>query len=120
MSPQDERLWATLAHVGSFVTAWFALGLFAPLVVLLPLAMLYQHGALLDVVRQALHGVAAAAAGLLLASGIKMALPYRREPWALLMGLLALAGVGWLHWPLLAVLLVLAPCSITLAARRAR
>jgi uncharacterized Tic20 family protein len=31
----EERNWALAAHVGSFVTAWFALGLFAPLLVLL-------------------------------------------------------------------------------------
>ncbi len=31
----EERNWAVAAHVGSFVTAWFALGVFAPLLVLL-------------------------------------------------------------------------------------
>jgi len=31
----DERNWAVAAHIGSIVTAWFALGLIAPLVVLL-------------------------------------------------------------------------------------
>jgi uncharacterized Tic20 family protein len=31
----DERNWAMSAHILSFVSAWFALGLFAPLVVLL-------------------------------------------------------------------------------------
>lgn len=31
----DDRNWAVAAHLGSFVTAWFALGLIAPLVVLL-------------------------------------------------------------------------------------
>jgi uncharacterized protein len=31
----DERNWSVAAHLGSFVTAWFALGLIAPLVVLL-------------------------------------------------------------------------------------
>lgn len=33
--PADDRNWAVGAHVGSIVTAWFALGLIAPLVVLL-------------------------------------------------------------------------------------
>jgi len=94
--------------------------LFAPLVVLLPLAALYQHGAQLDVVRQALHGVAAAAAGLLFASGLKMAQTYRREPAALAIAGLALLGVGALHWPLFAVLVLLAPVSIALAWRRLR
>jgi uncharacterized Tic20 family protein len=31
----EERNWAVAAHIGSIVTAWFALGLIAPLVVLL-------------------------------------------------------------------------------------
>ncbi|GAA4544238.1 DUF4870 domain-containing protein [Pseudonocardia xishanensis] len=31
----DERNWAMASHVLSFVSAWFALGLFAPLIVLL-------------------------------------------------------------------------------------
>jgi uncharacterized protein len=32
---QEERNWAMAAHVGSFLAAWVALGLLAPLVVLL-------------------------------------------------------------------------------------
>ncbi len=31
----EDRTWAMAAHVGALVTAWFALGLIAPLVVLL-------------------------------------------------------------------------------------
>lgn len=33
--PSEDRNWAMAAHLGSFVSAWFALGLFAPLIVLL-------------------------------------------------------------------------------------
>ena len=88
------------------------------LVVLLPLALLYTYGGHLELVRSALHGVASAAAGLLLATGLKMVWPYRREPWALGIGALAFGGVGLLHWPLLAVVAVLAPLSIGLAWRR--
>jgi len=93
--------------------------LLPPLVALLPLGILYAQGAHVGAVRDGLRGVAIAAAGLLLASGIKMALQYRREPWALAMGALAFLAVGVLHWPLLAVMLVLAPCSIALAWRQA-
>jgi uncharacterized protein len=35
MAPADERTWAMLAHLGSFVAAYIALGLVAPLIVLL-------------------------------------------------------------------------------------
>jgi chromate transporter len=94
--------------------------LLPPLVVLLPLGILYQQGAQLEVVRLALHGVAAVAAGMLLATGLKMAQSYRREPIALVMAALALVGVGVLRWPLLAVLVLLAPVSIYLAWRRLR
>ncbi|HLH23509.1 MAG TPA: chromate transporter [Chloroflexota bacterium] len=92
--------------------------LLPPLVVLLPLGILYQQGAQLEIVRLALHGVAAAAAGMLLATGLRMAQAYRHEPLALLVALLALLGVGLLRWPLLAVLALLAPASIYLAWRR--
>lgn len=34
-SSTQERNWALASHIGSFVTAWFALGLFAPLIVLM-------------------------------------------------------------------------------------
>jgi uncharacterized protein len=33
--PADDRNWAVGSHIGSIVTAWFALGLIAPLVVML-------------------------------------------------------------------------------------
>jgi chromate transporter len=93
--------------------------IFTPLVVLLPLGILYAQGSELEVVRTALRGVAAVASGFLLASGLKMALVYRREPWAIAIGGIALVAVGVLRLPLLAVLLVLAPISITIAWRRA-
>ena len=32
---QDERTWALVSHIGSLVTAWFAFGFVAPLVVML-------------------------------------------------------------------------------------
>jgi uncharacterized protein len=35
MTVQEERNWAMAAHVGSFLAAWAALGLAAPLIVLL-------------------------------------------------------------------------------------
>jgi chromate transporter len=92
--------------------------LLPPLVVLLPLGILYGQAAHFDAVRAGLQGVAAAAAGMLLATGLKMAQPYRRQPEALVIAALAFLAVGWLHWPLLLVLAVLAPCSIALAWRR--
>ncbi|SRR5581483_269160 len=108
----------TRHHGAAGAAVAFAGFLLVPLIVVLPLVMLYSYGGHLETVRTALRGVAAAASGLLLATGIKLALPYRRDPAALLVAAAAFVGVGLLHWPLLAVLGALAPCSIFLAWRR--
>ncbi len=34
-STPDDRTWALVAHIGSLVTAWFAFGFIAPLIVML-------------------------------------------------------------------------------------
>lgn len=62
----------------------------------------------------ALHGLAAAAAGLVLSMAAKLALPMlrRRDLWAMVVALLAVAGVALLRLPLITVLLVLAPLAI--------
>ena len=101
------------------VVAFIALVL-VPLLVVLPLGALYGYVGQLDVVRALLRGVAVVAAGLLTTMGVKMALPYRHDPWGLTVAMLALVGVGVLHWPLLVVLGVLAPCSIAVYWRRMR
>lgn len=33
LSPSEERTWAIVAHVGTFVAAWFAMGFLCPLVI---------------------------------------------------------------------------------------
>jgi chromate transporter len=55
------------------------------------------------------------AAGLLLATVIKLAmvLPPQVRPW--LFGALAFSAVGLMRWPLLWVIVVLAPCAVFLA-----
>jgi len=83
------------------------------------LGVAYRHfGALADVQR-ALGGMAAVAAGLVLANGIALAraLPKELRPWLFL--LLAFAGVGALRLPLIAVMGVLAPVAVGLAWREA-
>jgi chromate transporter len=62
-----------------------------------------------------LHGVAAAAAGLLVATGIRLLLPHRRRPVALVVAALAFAGLALAQLPLLVVVLGLVPLSIALA-----
>jgi chromate transporter len=86
-----------------------------PALLVLALGMFYQRYGTLPVVHHALTGMSAVGAGLLLASGVRMAvvLPRQWRPW-LLAGL-ACAGVGVLRWSLLVVMGVLAPVAIAAA-----
>jgi chromate transporter len=92
-----------------------------PLGLALCLGVGYLHIAHVAIVQRVLAGVAAAAAGMVIATGIRMLLPYRRRPAALLFAALAFAGVVLTRLPLPVVLLGLAPFSIAapwLTARR--
>ena len=62
-----------------------------------------------------LRGVAAAAAGLILATGLRLLFPYRRRPVALAFAALAFAGLAIVKLPLLIVVLGLVPLSIAFA-----
>jgi chromate transporter len=68
-----------------------------------------------DVIQKILGGISAAAAGLLIATGIKMLMPHRRRPAAMFFAALAFAGIIFAKLPLLAVLVGLVPLSITVA-----
>ncbi|MBV8745554.1 MAG: chromate transporter [Xanthobacteraceae bacterium] len=91
-----------------------------PTVLMIVLGTLYSRYGALPQARGALTGLAAAAAGLLIATAVSMAetLP-RRGLGAILIAAAALVGVGPLQWPLLAVLIVLVPISIARAWRMA-
>ena len=62
-----------------------------------------------------LRGIAAAAAGLIIATGLRLLLPHRRRPIALGFAALAFAGLAIAQLPLLIVVLGLAPLSIAVA-----
>ncbi|HZR98203.1 MAG TPA: chromate transporter [Chloroflexota bacterium] len=104
-------------HGAAGAAAAFAGLLLAPLLVIVPLMVLYAQSGENELVRGSFRGVAAAAAGLMVATSIKVALPYRHSLRAVLLASLAFAAVGLLHWPLLAVVLVLAPCGMLAAWR---
>jgi chromate transporter len=72
----------------------------------------YAH---LTALRNILGGIAAAAAGLLVATGIRLLTPYRRRPAALLFAALAFGLVAIGRLPLLIVLFSLVPLSIAVA-----
>jgi chromate transporter len=88
-----------------------------PVLLVLVIGAIYAHYGDLPALRRMLGGVAAAAAGLMLATVAKMARPLFRNR-AVVGPLVALAtfgAIGLLHWPLPAVLLVIIPLSIALA-----
>jgi len=86
-----------------------------PFLVVIGMGLAYQHYGSLPQVQRALAGMSIVAAGLLLATVIKLAmvLPRRWRPW--LFGILAFVGVGVMRWPLLWVIGALAPCAVFMA-----
>src|SRR5215831_13137466 len=97
----------TVAAVSGFLVIPWAIGLSVGL-----LLLQYVH---LLVVRNILGGIAATAAGLLIATGIRLLMPHRRRPAVLLFAGLAFGLITFAKLALLAVLFVLVPLSIAIA-----
>ncbi|HKW79448.1 MAG TPA: chromate transporter [Casimicrobiaceae bacterium] len=91
-----------------------------PFLVVLALATLYAHFAALDAVRGATTGVSAAATGLVIAMGVKMASPLKGVAWQVAMAAVTFAAIALLRVPLLWALALLAPASIAVAWWRRR
>ncbi|CAN5138394.1 chromate transporter [soil metagenome] len=107
--------------------ASFAGMLAAPTVLVIGLGLTYASVASHPVVQHALAGMSAVAAGLVIATAVKMGLGLLRtertaeeRSTATGFGGLAFAGVGLLQWPLIFVALGLAPFSVALAWWRRR
>lgn len=94
----------------------------APLVIMMVLGALYARFGELETMRGALAGLAAAAAGLLVAMAVRMSVPLLRERRisAIVFALAAFAAVGLLRLPLYWAVLVLAPASMLWCYRRPR
>ncbi|HET7668825.1 MAG TPA: chromate transporter [Burkholderiales bacterium] len=90
----------------------------APVVILVCLGLLYRVFSSVPFVHNALAGMAAVAAGLLLSSAVGMAaaLPRRFVPWLFMVA--AFVAVGVLRWPLIYVILGLAPVAVLVAWQR--
>jgi chromate transporter len=99
---------------GAFA-AWSGF-LLVPFCVMLTAAILYERYNDVDAVRRILSGIAPAAAGLMIATVAKMAVPLIRSfgPAPPVFAATAFA-IGYMRWPLLSVMLVMAPVSIGLA-----
>jgi chromate transporter len=97
----------TIAAVSGFVLL--------PCIVGFSLGLLYLQYIHLAVFRNVLGGVSAAAAGLLIATGLRILVPHRRRPQALIFAALAFVGMAFTKLPLLVVLFGVALLSITTA-----
>jgi chromate transporter len=97
------------AAIGGFV-GW-------PCLVIVGMGVLYGQYGTLAQVQRALTGMSIVAAALLLSTALKLAtvLPHRWRPW--LFGALAFVGVGVMRWPLLWVIVALAPWAVFAAWR---
>lgn len=89
--------------------------LVVPWTVGLSLGLLYLKYAHLHVLRNILAGIAATAAGLLIATGVRLLMPHRHRPIALLFAALAFGLITFGRLPLLLVLFSLVPISIVAA-----
>jgi chromate transporter len=100
------------------IAAWSGF-LVVPFCVMLAAAMLYERYGDVEAVRRVLSGIAPAAAGLIIATVAKMAAPmFRSVGAAPLVVLVTAFAIGLMRWPLLLVLIVIAPLSIGLAWMR--
>jgi chromate transporter len=88
-----------------------------PVVVVLALAGLYDRFGQLAAIEALLRGVGAAAGGLVLATGVKMGQGLPRTVRALGFLAAAFVAIAVLRWPLVPVLLTLAPLSVLAAWR---
>jgi|GEM_PF-61569 len=87
----------------------------APFAIVLVLAVVYGHYVHFQAVHGLIRGVAAAAAGLVVAVGIKMARPYRAQVRAGVFAAATFVVVALLRWPLIWTLLALGPLSIAVS-----
>jgi chromate transporter len=90
-----------------------------PVILIIAVGALYAHYGDLPALRRMLTGVAAAAAGLMIATVAKMARPLfkNRAVIAPAIAVATFVGIGILHWPLPLVLLAIVPVSIGAAFR---
>ena len=93
-----------IAAVSGFVLLPWAVGF--------SLGLVYLRHTHVVVLQNILNGVSAAAAGLLIAMGLRMLLPHRGRVQALVFAALAVGGMVFTKLPLLVVLFCLTPLSI--------
>lgn len=88
-----------------------------PCVIVVGLGVVYDRYADNPRVANVFAGLAAAAAGMLIAASIKIAAPLRRKPALAVMAVVCFVAVAVFRLPLLATMIVLAPLSVLVAWR---
>lgn len=86
-----------------------------PIVIVTSLALVYDRFAAIPEVQAGLIGAAAAAAGLVLGTAFKMIRNVRMRPASYLVVGLGFVAIALLRWPMVPVVLVLAPVAIGVA-----
>jgi chromate transporter len=86
-----------------------------PFFVFVLLGFLYSEFGQVAFIHGFLSGISAAASGFIITIGVKLAQPHRRRPLSMIFGFAAFVGVGMLRFPLVDVMLVLAPLSVVIA-----
>jgi chromate transporter len=94
--------------------------LFVPVGVMLLIAMFYASVAHEPLARNAIAGASAAAAGLIIGTGMRLLLQTRPPLRGLVIGAAAFVAVGVLQWPLLSVIVVLIVVAVALEGHAAR
>lgn len=83
-----------------------------PVVIVLCLATLYARFSNVPTVEAMFHGLSSGAAGLVVATGLKMLLSLRRNPRALAFVALTIVAMAFLKLPLLLIVVTLLPLSL--------
>ena len=91
----------------------------APMAIAIGLGSAYARYGELPLVHRAFAGLAAAAAGLVLAMACKIAWPLRSRPVDMAVAAVAFTAIALVHLPLLPTMLALVPIGIALQHRRA-
>jgi len=98
--------------------------LLVPLVIVLALTVAYAEFSRIPVVSGALRGMGAVAAGLVIATGIRLATTLRSNrlglPLASGIATLTFVLIAWLRWPLVGVILGLGSLAVAIAWQRWR
>ena len=98
-------------------TAAFTGLIFMPFLIIIALGAAYSAFGQLPHVRETFAGVAAGAAGLVIAMAMRMARPLRHTAWQVGIAMVAFVAIALFRWPMLWVLFGLAPVALLLAAK---